>query len=326
VTGRVSSRRPGLGKVGKTSMTTPRKSLPKRVRGRLNSYRLRAEALVQRRWRRALVMAARDCTPHTAARSCLVVAAHPDDETFGCAATIARKTSAGTPVKVFIASDGRHANPGSRKLTAEQLGTVRRREAAEVCEILGVPAESLVQAGLAHLRSAEAVDEVTRLLAEIIDEFSPAEILVNSALDYHPDHKILNRIVRRLVIDKGYRGWVAEYPVWYLFDGPWPADRQALASRPTVEEAAPDPGGWVFEGWRRLTEPAMSVARLRPCKIASGPFLERKRQAVAAYRSQITNFTGEQEWNFLGPEFVNIFLQPQEIFFPNRRWPSRRTD
>jgi LmbE family N-acetylglucosaminyl deacetylase len=296
----------------------PRRSLPERLRARLRWYRYRTENRVQRRWRRALAAASRDRTASMQARSCLVVAAHPDDETFGCGATIARKTSMGAPVKVFIACDGRNANLASQALSAEALGALRRQEAVEACQRLGVPAEHLIQPGIPHLRSAEAVDEVTRLLSEVIDEFSPSEILVNSALDYHPDHKILNRILRRLVGERTNRAWIAEYPVWYLFDGPWSPDRQALAGRPTIDEQAVVNRGRVSAVWYRLSEPVASVLRLRPWKVATGPYLEAKRQAVATYRSQVTNFTGEDTWGFLGPDFIDVFLQPEEMFFPLR--------
>jgi len=49
---------------------------------------------------------ARDDTATSAARSALVLAPHPDDETLGCGATILRKRAAGTPVHVLIVTDG----------------------------------------------------------------------------------------------------------------------------------------------------------------------------------------------------------------------------
>ena len=60
--------------------------------------------------RTALGRTAHDLTDVVATRSALVLAPHPDDETIGCGATILRKVAAGTPVTVFVATDGRHSH------------------------------------------------------------------------------------------------------------------------------------------------------------------------------------------------------------------------
>src|SRR5690349_19075047 len=67
-----------------------------------------------------LLSRAEDVTSQAAARSCLVLAPHPDDETLGCGATIMRKRAAGTPVHVVIATDGRHSLASS-ELSADAL-------------------------------------------------------------------------------------------------------------------------------------------------------------------------------------------------------------
>ncbi len=251
------------------------------------------------------------------------MAAHPDDETFGCGAAIARKRAAGSEVWVFIATDGRNANPASKALSPEQLGAIRRAEAIEVCAILGVPEANVVQPGFAHLRDPTWRGEVGRQLEALLDDFHPAEVLVNSRLDYHPDHKAVNGIVRHLLRGRSSLVRAAEYPVWYLYDGPWPTSARALAGRPTVGDVAAPPGG-LRRAWDRVSEPLASIARLRPFKVVCGPYLATKRDAVAAYRSQTSNFTGEEEWSFLGEDFVSVFLQPEELFFPISDPSSRR--
>ena len=286
---------------------------------RLQSYRRRAEAKIQQAWRRGLVARARDWTAATEQRSCLVLAAHPDDETFACGATILRKTAAGTPVKVLIATDGRNANPSSKVLSAEELGAVRRAESAEVARILGVGDDDLIQLDHENLRSDERVADVRRLVAEVVEQFHPDEVLVNSALDYHPDHRAMHRLARELVDGGRYRGQVAEYPIWYLFDGPWTTTDETVAGRPQVDTAAPaPPRSNARRAWDWIRQPVGSVAGLKTATVETGPFLERKRLAIAAYRSQVTNYTGEESWGYLHDNFVSLFVRPQELFFP---WP-----
>src|SRR5438270_6970368 len=89
-----------------------------------------------------LLSRAEDVTSQTAARSCLVLAPHPDDETIGCGATIMRKLAAGTPVRVVIATDGRHSNHSS-KLSADALVEIRKEETRRACAILGLRRENI---------------------------------------------------------------------------------------------------------------------------------------------------------------------------------------
>jgi LmbE family N-acetylglucosaminyl deacetylase len=291
--------------------------------GRLHSLRQRADVGLHRAWHRGLALRARDWTQETARRSCLVLAAHPDDETFACGATIVRKTETGTPVKILIATDGRNANPSSAVLTPEQLGAVRRAESEEVCGLLGVTGADRIQLEHENLRSPERLADVRRRVEAVIDAFEPDEILVNSAHDYHPDHRLMHALARELVDSGRYRGRVAEYPIWYLFDGPWASTAEALSERPTVDQAdraageAP-PRSRLRRTWDWVAAPVASVARLRTAKVVTAPYLDRKKAAIAAYPSQVTNYTGEESWGYLHDNFVSVFLQPEEIFFPWR--------
>jgi hypothetical protein len=103
-----------------------------------------------------------------------------------------------------------------------------------------------------------------------------------------------------------------------LFDGPWATDKAALAGRPTIDPNEAAPSRSLALAWDRVSAPIASLARLRPHSVACGPQLERKRDAIAAYRSQVTNLTGEDSWGYLQDNFVSLFTQPQELFFPLR--------
>ena len=79
-----------------------------------------------------------------------------------------------------------------------------------------------------NLRAEDRLADVRGRVRRLVDDFKPDEILVNSALDYHPDHRAMHALTRELVDAGRYRGRVAEYPIWYLFDGPWAATADTL--------------------------------------------------------------------------------------------------
>jgi LmbE family N-acetylglucosaminyl deacetylase len=54
---------------------------------------------------------------------------------------------------------------------------------------------------------------------------------------------------------------------------------------------------------------------LRPRTIAAADCMGRKRAALAAHRSQVTNLTGEPGWQTLSPWFLRHFFGTQELFF-----------
>jgi LmbE family N-acetylglucosaminyl deacetylase len=228
-----------------------------------------------------LLSRAEDVTSQTATRSCLVLAPHPDDETLGCGATIMRKRAAGTCVQVVIATDGRYWPPFS-KVSPEALVEIREKEARQAASILG-----LSQANIAFLRFEDGrlADQRTLLrdrLADIIDQMKPDEIFVPSIIDAHSDHRVLAELGRELAQagrDRFPR--LFEYPIWF-----W--DRRILSIRHLLE------------------------LRVRTVQIAQ--FRMRKREAVAAYRSQVTNSIGEPGWT-ARPGFLRQFLGREEIFF-----------
>ena len=229
-----------------------------------------------------LLARAQDVTSQMAARSCLVLAPHPDDETLGCGATIMRKLSTGARVRVVIATDGRHSHH-STKLSADALVEIREGEARRAGAILGLRCENIC-----FLRFEDGcLTDHRRLLhdrlAGIVDMVNPDEIFVSSIIDSHPDHRVLAEVGRELARGSRNRSLMLyEYPIWF-----W------------------DPKRW------RVKE----MAGLRVRIVRSEEFLTRKREAVAAYRSQLTNLTGETGWATLRRGFLRQFLQPVETFF-----------
>jgi LmbE family N-acetylglucosaminyl deacetylase len=267
---------------------------------RLPSFRA-AMARLMALFRRLLLLRARDETKAFEHAPALILAPHPDDETLGCGATILRKTAAGVGVRVVIVTDGRNSHR-SRLLDADTLARLRRDEALAACAVLGVPADSVHFLDYPDGSLATAGERLIADLRRLIGEGPGAEdVLMPSAHDGHPDHRALNAAVRRAVLSAGRSSpRLYEYPVWFWDVRSW-VDRDA---RP----------------WRQvgqlLVRPLMLLARSRPLTVSAEGLLERKREAILAYRSQTRNLTGEPGWAVLDEAFLRHFLQTNEIFFP----------
>ena len=228
-----------------------------------------------------LLSRAEDVTSQTATRSCLVLAPHPDDETLGCGATIMRKLAAGTPVQVIIAADGNWYR--SSKLSVDAVNEIREEEARRACAILGLPCENITFLRFEDCRLADHRGLLRDRLFDILDTMNPEEIFVSSIIDNHPDHRVLAELGRELAQARRDRFPVLyEYPIWF-----W------------------DPRIW------RVTR----LLQLRTRIVRTEEFRTRKREAIAAYSSQVTNLLGETRRAPLRRGFLRQFLQAEEIFF-----------
>jgi N-acetylglucosamine malate deacetylase 1 len=157
-------------------------------------------------------------------KSAMIVAPHPDDETFGCGGLIKLKRSASIPVRVIIVSDGEAVEDGRN----EQRGTVinaRKQDAINACQRLGVDVGEIrwlhFPDGKLPRPEEPGFQDVTQSLLAELHAFEPEEVYCPHLLDVHPDH-----IATTLAIQQALRLWnkpcaLSFYPTWM-----WHAGRQ----------------------------------------------------------------------------------------------------
>jgi LmbE family N-acetylglucosaminyl deacetylase len=253
-------------------------------------------------WWRQRVLARSVEVPVLASRRLTVLAAHPDDETLGCGALIARSRRAGLPVRVIVATDGRHST-ASEVLPPERLAALRSVELRAACLRLGVPDREVVELGFPDgalvVEGAALVDRLAGLLADQ----PPDMLLVPCARDVHPDHEELHRAAVRVAVRLDPRPTVLAYPIWS-----W---------------AWPGAGAGVRDRLPRLGWTARQLGGLRWLRVPAGEHLAGKRAALDQYASQTRNLTGEAAWSALPAEVRELFLQPDELFLPVRLGRSR---
>ncbi len=244
-------------------------------------------------WRRRLTGRAVDATAAVTGRSLLVLAPHPDDETFGCGALIARARAAGDAVTVVVATDGARCAE-SQRLGPDDIAALRQVELRAACGSLGVTTDDIITLGYGDGALADHLPSLTAAIADLVARLRPDVVLVPCAQDQHPDHRALHDAA----VTAGGSPVLLGYPVWTWYSAPF-----FLQAPPSAR-----PGLWAWA--------------LRQCgsagwwRVPTGAHLAAKRRAVDAYVSQTTDYTGEPGWSYLPSRFVALFLGADEVFLP----------
>lgn len=242
-------------------------------------------------FQRLLTARGRDVTASTAHRSCIVLAPHPDDETLGCGATIARKRAAGADVAVVFATDGGRSHAG--RADPVRLARQRRDEALRACATLGVPAGAVHFLGFDDGALGDHVHDAAVAIASLLARHPPEELFVSTALDRHPDHVALRQTVQILEQMGALPAHVYEYPVWF----------------------------WAARAWREhrlrgtLLAQARALALLQVRVVKAQPYLDRKRAALRQHASQVVAPPDDPAWPTLPPALVARCCGPCELFF-----------
>ncbi|WP_437777082.1 PIG-L deacetylase family protein [Sorangium sp. So ce1097] len=120
---------------------------------------------------------------------CLVVFAHPDDETIGLGARIGRLD----PIEVIHVTDG--APRDSRFLPAELAGVgrerytaIRREEVTRALAVANVPASRLRCLGAVDQEAIEEAPSLARKLLDLFAQTRPEVVITHPYEGGHPDH------------------------------------------------------------------------------------------------------------------------------------------
>jgi LmbE family N-acetylglucosaminyl deacetylase len=179
----------------------------------------------------------------------MLIAPHPDDEALACSVILQQAVRAGAAIRVVYVTDGDN-NPWPQRalerrwrLSAsdrKRWGKLRRSEALAALRVLGIhPSDvqflALPDQGLTDLLLRDCNGALTRLI-QVIDDWSPTDILVPSLSDIHPDHNAV-AVMMRLIFADFLAGGVSQWN--YLVHGRSPAffDRAAELSPSEMETA-----------------------------------------------------------------------------------------
>ncbi|MEH1907069.1 PIG-L deacetylase family protein [Nostoc sp.] len=218
----------------------------------------------------------------------LIVAPHPDDETLGCGGAIALLRSLNCHVQVLVISDGTLSHPRSQKYPADRLKALRETETLSALKLLGVEVNHVtflrMQDGSIPTQYESAVGSCCAYITEI----APQIIFLPWRYDPHADHRATWKLIHAVLDDLRLSPRLIEYPIW-----DWDSDQRG--SLPASVEVTT---------WR------LNISTV----------VELKQQAIAAYRSQISDLIDDDPEGFrLTPEMLANFTRPWEVYIEENR-------
>lgn len=234
--------------------------------------------------RRQLILKSRLLDPTE--KSAVIFAPHHDDETLGCGGTIAIKRQRGAPVWVVFLTDGSKCYPASAPMTPEEVSDLRRREALQALEILGVDplhVHFLQQpdGGLRYLLESSRQALLSQLV-ELLRQVAPQEIYVPYRNDAHPDHMLTYALVREAL-----QGLRCQVDMWQYFVS-------SLWKIQYLRDLTPTD----FENLYRV-----SISHVQG----------QKRKALAVYRSQYVPIAPDIA-AVVGRGFMDFYSSPYELY------------
>jgi LmbE family N-acetylglucosaminyl deacetylase len=217
------------------------------------------------------------------------VHAHPDDEAIATAGTMAGLAEAGHRVVLVTATGGELGEvPDGFLADGETLAERRALELAEAARVLGVARLEWLgyhDSGMEGEPSnrepgcfamADVDEAAARLAAILQEESAEAVVAYDEHGGYgHPDHVQVHRVGVRA-------GQLAGTPRVYMAT----QDRDYLRSlRSEAADSEWAPSDEMAEGMETMGEPATRIST----EVDVTPWLEAKRQAMRAHRSQIAD-------------------------------------
>ena len=214
----------------------------------------------------------------------VVLSPHPDDETLGAGGLIAQARATEQDVDVIVVTDGSGSHPRSIEYPRQRLVDLRYAEVHKAGLALGLPSDRITFLGLpdtAVPKSGPAFDNAVEKTLTVILRSKADTLFVTWEKDPHCDHEAsaeLAKAVRRIC--PALKLWA--YPIW----------------------------GWHLKPTAETDQPPAKAVR-----IDISEYTDRKREAIDAHASQMTDLIGDDPDGFrFDQKSLAPFLGPYEYF------------
>jgi len=154
--------------------------------------------------------------------SVIVIAPHPDDETFGSGGMIAMKRQAGVPVHVIFLTEGSASHANCCTIAPEKIGHIRREQSVKAAVCLGIQPDGLTWLGLRDgeipVEGSVGFGDAIANISEQFDRIAPAKIYCPHPHDGLPDHEAASMIVRHAVLRANHSFEIIYYTIWAWYN------------------------------------------------------------------------------------------------------------
>ena len=138
----------------------------------------------------------------------LVLAPHPDDETFGCGGSLILQRDDHGHVKIVFLTNG--SKGGCREKAKEEYVALRRMEAEKACALLGV---ADLEFWFYEDRELGDAGDVSSKIIDLLHAYKPDLVLVPSPLEIHPDHRATAYFFEKAIRKEYFSCKVALYEI-----------------------------------------------------------------------------------------------------------------
>lgn len=262
--------------------------------------------------------------------------AHPDDESFGMAGTLARSVMAGHPTAIVCATRGEAGKIAAGvEATPANLGAVRERELRNACAAVGVYDVAFLDYLDGHLHEADETEAVGRIVYHL-RRFRPDVVATFEAKGGygHLDHMAIHRFTLAAIAaaadhtrypEQIAQGW-QPHRVTKVYYTAIPRER-LLAMREEARKRGEDfiPGG--DAGTIPVEEMGTPMAEITTFMRLNDQEFEAKKRSMFSHASQMPSdgpfrqATSEELREYLGAE--TLVLAPPPV--SARAFPTRES-
>ncbi len=241
-------------------------------------------------------------------RRALIVSPHFDDETLGCGGLMIRKKQINADVGIVFMTDGSVSH--SHLVPAAQLSAMRRAEAANAAQALGLQRSDVTYLDFPETHLKDHADDAVRALTDLVKRFDPEQVFLPYSAEpllWSEDHLATTRIAWQALEVAGKRRWVYEYPIWLWYGLPWVGLMpESWSNRRQIVRITLN--SWAGVGFPRAFKYSVDISEVK----------SKKRAALERHRSQMFRLMDGVGWPILedvaGGEFLDCFFQQREIF------------